>query len=252
MQVVDARAVEGRGGGGDAGLGDVVGEDEVGGPAPADLIGPAEHGRLHGEGRIGGEPEVAAGPVDGQGPEAHRRDLVLLPVDARGLLVGHLVDAVVRGRPRGRVVGDGPGAVVLGRAEDGGRREIRHATDLRAVHLHRLEHIGGADHVDEGAACGVLAAERHLPGGQVDDARDLPLAHHAHERVLVGDVTAHHGDVLQRRLAHEHAHAPGVVAEVVHDGPLAGGEETLHHPGADAAERARHEGRHRWKPPVWV
>jgi hypothetical protein len=252
MEVVHARAIQRRGGGGDARGRDVVGVDEIGGAAPADLVRPPEHRRLHGEGGIRGEAEVAAGAVHRERPEAHGGDLVLLPVHARRLLVGHLVDAVVRGGLRRRVVGDGAGAVVLGRAEHRGRGEVGHARDAITVDLHRLEHVRGAHHVDEGAPRGILTAERHLPGGEMDDARDLLLAHHADERILVGDVPAHHRHGLEGCVAHEHAHAPRVVAEVVHDGALAGGEEPLHHPRSDTAERARDQGRHRSKPPVWV
>jgi hypothetical protein len=86
----------------------------------------------------------------------------------------------------------------------------------------------------------------------VDHPGDLVLAHHPHERVLVRDVAAHHGDIMERCFAKEHAHPPRIVAEIVDHGALAGGEEPLHHPGPDAAERARDQRRHRSKPPVWV
>src|SRR5439155_13412839 len=136
----------------------------------ADLERTAEDGGLHRQGRIGGEPEVAARPVDRQGTKAGRGDPVLLPVDARRLLVGDLVHAVVRGRVRGRVVRDRPGRIEAGRAEDRRGRGVDHALDLAGGRARDVEDVRGADDVDRGAARRVLPAERDLPGGEVDHA----------------------------------------------------------------------------------
>src|SRR2546430_13260996 len=51
------------------------------------------------------------------------------PVDPRGLLVGDLVDAVVRRREPGRVVFDRAGRVEVGRAED---RSEEHTSELQS------------------------------------------------------------------------------------------------------------------------
>jgi hypothetical protein len=64
------------------------------------------------------------------------------------------------------------------------------------------------------------------------------IAHDALELRLVGDVAAHHGEALGRIGAGDHAHAPGIVAQIEHDWALAAGQESGDHPRADAAERA--------------
>src|SRR5437773_11771036 len=70
MQVVDAGAVEPRARSGEERPRHILGEDEVGASAPADLEGATEHGSLHGERGIGGESEVSPGPytVSGRNP----------------------------------------------------------------------------------------------------------------------------------------------------------------------------------------
>jgi hypothetical protein len=83
-----------------------------------------------------------------------------------------------------------------------------------------------------------LTAERHLPGGEVNDAPDSMIAHDALELRLVGDVATHQTEPLRRVGAGDHAHAPRVVAQFEHNGLLAGGQQSADHPRADAAERA--------------
>src|SRR6266850_3220863 len=238
VQVVDAGAVEPRRGRGQECARHVLGVDEVGRAVPADLEAPSEDGRFHRQGRIGGEPEIAAGSVDRERAEARGANSVLLPVNTRGLLVGHLVDTVVRGRPRRRVVLDRSRRIEARRAEHRRRGGVDHALHLAGRRARHLEDVGGAGDVDRGAAGRVLAAERDLPGGEEDDPPDPVVAHDALELRAVGDVAAHHGEALRRVGTGDHAHAPRVVAQIEHHGPLAGGQQSADHPRADAAERA--------------
>src|SRR5256886_7689031 len=90
------------------------------------------------------------------------------PVDPRGLLVGDLVDAVVRRREPGRVVSDRAGRIELGRAEDGRGGGVDDALHPPLAGPGGLEDVRGADDVDQGTLRRVLAAERDLPGREMD------------------------------------------------------------------------------------
>src|SRR2546422_4531883 len=128
--------------------------------SPPNLERASEHGGLHGECRIGGDAEVAPGPVDREGAKAHRGQPVLLPVDPRGLLVGDLVDAVVRRREPGRVVFDRAGRGEGGCAGDGGGGGVDDTLHPPLAGSRRLEDVCSTDDVDQGAPRRVLAAER--------------------------------------------------------------------------------------------
>jgi hypothetical protein len=78
----------------------------------------------------------------------------------------------------------------------------------------------------------------------VNDAGDPVPLHDIGDRVAIGDVASDHHHVVKPLRAHDHAETPRIVAQVVHDGPFAASEQSLHHPCADAAERAGHEERH--------
>ena len=244
MQVVHARAVERRAGGGDQGARDIVHEDQVGGAPVGDAVGPAEHRRLHGQRGRRRHPEVAPGPVDRERAEAHRSEPVLLPVDARGLFVGDLVDAVVCRREPRRVVSDGAGRVEARRAEDRRGGGVDDALDLARRGARGLEDVRRADDVDARAPRGVLAAERDLPRRQMDDAADPVLLHDADDGLAIGDVAAHRDDAPRHVGRDDHPHAPRVVGEVEDDGALARGEQSADHPRADTAERSGHQGGH--------
>ena len=176
VQVVDARAVERRPRGPDERAGHVLRVDQIGRAAPAQLEGPAQHGGLHGQRGRGRHADVAAGTVHRLRPEAGGADAVLFPVNAREGLVGHLVHAVVGGGVVRRVVAQRPRRIECGRAEHGRRRRVDDALDLAAAAPRHLEHVGGADDVDQGPAGGILPTQRHLPGRQVDDATHVVLA----------------------------------------------------------------------------
>jgi hypothetical protein len=104
---------------------------------------------------------------------------------------------------------------------------------------------GRVDHVDERAARRVLPAERHLPGGEMDDPPHVVLVHDPADGVAVGDVAAHERHALRHVLAGDHAQSPRILAQIEHDGPLTVGQQDARHPRADAAEAAGDERRHR-------
>src|SRR5439155_1237905 len=223
---------------------DILDVDEVGPPAPPNLERASGHGGLDGERRIGGDAEVAPGPVDGEGAKAHRGQPVLRPVDPRGLLVGDLVDAVVRRRESGRVVFDRAGRVEVGRAEDGGGGGVDDTLHPNLAGSRRLEDVCSTDDVDQGAPRRVLAAERDLPGREMDDAADRVVAHDADQGVAVRDVAPHARDPARDVVPRDHPRPPRVVPDVEDDGTLTRRQEPAHDPRADAAERAGHQGRH--------
>ena len=89
----------------------------------------------------------------------------------------HRPRRVEAGRPEHRRRGD------VDDARRRGRRVARAASNTLAVPTTLISAPRG----------GILAAERHLPGGEVDDAVDVVIADGARDRVAVGDVAAHDG-----------------------------------------------------------
>src|SRR2546430_17046350 len=89
------------------------------------------------------------------------------PVDPRGLLVGDLVDAVVRRREPGRVVFDRAGRVEVGRAEDGGGGGVDDTLHPPLAGPRRLAGACSTHDVDQGAPRPVLPAKRGLPAREL-------------------------------------------------------------------------------------
>src|SRR2546430_4916178 len=141
-------------------------------------------------------PESRPGPYTDSGRKPI--DGILCSSDARGLLVGDLVDSVVRGRVRRRGVLDRPRRIEARPTEDRRRRGVHHPLDLAAGGARGLEDVRGADDVDRGASRRVLTAEWDLPGREVDHAPDRVVADDAPQALAVGDVTVHDDDAARR------------------------------------------------------
>jgi hypothetical protein len=111
----------------------------------------------------------------------------------------------------------------------------------RASASDRLEHVDRPDHVDAGAERRIVAAERHLERGEMDDVCDLLLVERELEQVEVGDVDA--DPVYERELVgtHQQLHPPWVVAHVECNHVHAFAHQLANRPGADTAVGARHE-----------
>ena len=134
----------------------------------ADRVAVAARRRRHRERRPRCEPLIAPWPVDDVRADPDRRDVVVVPVDARRSLVCELEDPIQgRGRDSARLgSGGGVGGVV-----DSRRARVREPANAIEPRLDRLEDDDGSVHVDASAALGVRATERHLQRGEVDDVR---------------------------------------------------------------------------------
>ena len=71
------------------------------------------------------------------------------------------------------VVGERPGGIRVGRAEDRGGAGVDEPLHLRAERLDRLEDGERAEDVDLRPEDRIGPARRHLQAGEVDDVRDL-------------------------------------------------------------------------------
>jgi hypothetical protein len=123
---------------------------ELSASAERDFVPLAARGGDHRERRSGGHPVVAPRAIDDVRPQAHAGDPVVSPVDPRGPLVGLLVNAVVIDRMTVGVLGH---EHAVGPVVDRGRARIRQPLEPPA--LDRIEHVDGADDVDERATRGV-------------------------------------------------------------------------------------------------
>ena len=172
---------------------------------------------------------VAAGSVHRERPQPDAGNAVVGRVDRGGSLVRELEDAVERARSDIAVtVVDRSRACVRDRG-------------LEPEPLRRLEDVDRSGHVDLRAEHRVLANERHLQRGEVDDVGDLVLGEDPLDGLELGEVAAdelHRVEFVRRP---DQAKSAEVVAEVEcdHVGSLA--DECERRPRPDAAERAGDE-----------
>src|SRR5439155_18159118 len=119
-----------------------------------------------------------------------------------------------------RVVFDRAGRVEVGRTEDGSGGGVDDALHPTLAGPRRLEDVCSTDDVDQGAPRRVLAAERDLPGREMDDAADRVVAHDADQGVAVRDVAAHDPDAARDVVPRDDPPPPRGVPDFKDDGTL--------------------------------
>src|SRR5439155_21081126 len=121
------------------------------------------------------------------------------------------------------------------------RARVHDGTPEAGVPLGGLEHVDGADDVDERAERRVGPRERNLQRREVDQVGDPVLVEGAPDRVAVGDVAADEGDLRELALRHDEPEPLRIARHIEgHDG-RASGHERAYGPRADAPEGAGDE-----------
>src|SRR6185312_9573314 len=148
----------------------IAGVLELGAPSEGDLVGFASGGGEHRQRGARRQPVVASGPVDHVRSEADGCQPVVSPVRTRGSLIRQLMHSVMARRMSVSAFGY---THTVGAVVHGGRTGV--SKTGHAVALGGLEHVYGADHVDERPARRIGRRERNEHGGEMDDVA-YPLA----------------------------------------------------------------------------